>query len=125
MGESTQLSSQRGAGKIKALVVLFILGAIVYVGFQVAPHYFASYQLKDAMDVEARFASVQRKPPDQIKEAIFKKMEDLEIQATRDSITVESNDRAVKIRVKYQVVVDLPGYQLKLNFNPEADNRRL
>ena len=116
---------ERGAGKLKALVWLVILGSLVYVAVKVVPAYVDNYELEEAIKTEARFAAVNRKPTEEVREAIYRKVQELEIPARREDVHVESTGRGVRIDVRYTVVVDLPGYPLRLNFNPSADDRAL
>lgn len=116
---------ERGAGRLKTLLVLFILGAGVYIGIKVVPAYVNNFQLEDSLNTEARFAVVQRKPEEEIRDAIYRKIRELEIPARREDIRIESTGHALRISVRYIVVVDLPGYQWKLEFNPSADSRAL
>jgi hypothetical protein len=116
---------EKGAGKVKAVLVLFVLIALVYVGFKVVPPYMDNYQLQDAMKTEARFAGVERKNQDQIRADIFARIRELGIPAKPEDVVVEPDGYNFKISVKYTVLVDLPGYQLKLDFQPNADSRSI
>ncbi len=114
-----------GASRLRTIFWLLVLVGIIWVAVKVTPAYVNNYQLEDAMKTEARFAVVQRKGEEDIRDAIFRKIKDLEIPAKREDIHVESNPGGVRINLSYTVVVDLPGYQLRLHFNPTADNRAL
>lgn len=114
---------QRGASKLKTTISLLVLVALVYVGVKVVPAYVDNYQLEDAMKTEARFAAVNRKSPDQVRRDVYKKIQELGIPATPEDIrVVPTSGYGIRITVKYTVVVDLPGYTLRLNFEPTADN---
>ena len=63
----------------------------VYVAFKMVPLYVAEYQLKDKMDEQARFAVVNRYSEDQIRDVIFKVVQDLDIPAKREDIKVEQH----------------------------------
>ena len=116
---------ERGAGRLKAIIWLLIFLALVYLGIKIVPAYFNNYQLEDTIRVEARFATVQRKAEEDIRNDIYRKIQDLDIPARREDIRVQSTDRGVRISVDYTVEVDLLGYKLRLQFNPSADNRAL
>ena len=53
-------SRERGAGKIKAIVVTAILAYAVYAAVKIVPPYAAEYQLADKIQEQARFAVVNR-----------------------------------------------------------------
>lgn len=114
--------SERGEGKLKTIIGLAILAAMVYLGFKIVPAYINNFELEDTMKTEARFGFVNRKSPEQVRDTIYKKIQELEIPAGRDDIRVEMLGNGMRITVTYTVVIDLPGYQLELNFKPTADN---
>ncbi|HUL32778.1 MAG TPA: hypothetical protein VL128_02750 [Candidatus Eisenbacteria bacterium] len=114
-------NSQRGEGKLKAIVYTVILVAAVYVAVKVVPIYVAEYQLKDKISEQARFAVVNRYSDDQIKDVIYKVIQDLDIPATRDDIKVAKNSQGLMISVNYSVPVDLAVYKTELNFSPSSE----
>ncbi|HEX9759781.1 MAG TPA: DUF4845 domain-containing protein [Candidatus Acidoferrales bacterium] len=118
-------SPQRGGSNLKAIVWLVVVVIIVYVAVKVIPHYFNDYQLEDAMKTEARFAAVNRRTPEQVREVVYKKVQELEIPAKREDIRVEPISDGYRISVQYTVTVTLPGYQFTMRFNPTADNRSI
>jgi Domain of unknown function (DUF4845) len=119
------LRSQRGAGKLKALIVTAVLAAGVYTAFKLVPPYSAEYQLNDKIQEIARFGIVERKSEEQIRESVFKTMQDLDIPATRDNIKVTASPSKVAITVDYTVPVDLLFYHVDLHFTPSSENKSL
>jgi hypothetical protein len=124
-GEREMDKRERGVGFLKTLVVLLILAAAVYIAIKVVPAFVNNFQLEDAMKTEARFAAVGRKPAEEVRDAIYRKVRELGIPARRDDIQVVSSGVGLRIGLRYTVVVDLPGYQWKLEFNPSADSSSL
>jgi hypothetical protein len=115
---------QRGEGKLKTFIWLFILATAIYLVVKIVPHYVNNYELQDAMRSEALHASYNRKTDADVRDTIYKKVRDLDIQQIRrEDIKVETGQLRCKISVKYTVPVELPGYTLNLNFNIVADNR--
>jgi hypothetical protein len=117
--------SQRGEGRLKAIVYTVILVTGIYVAFKLVPIYVAEYQLTDKMQEQARYAVVNRTSEDQIRGIIFKEIEDLEIPAKKESIKVSATMQVVKISVDYTVPVDLLFYHLDLHFTPSSENKAL
>lgn len=113
--------SERGAGRLKTIIGLAIVAMMVYMGFKIIPAYVNNYELEDAMKSEARFAGVNRKSPEQVRDTIYTKIKQLGIPAQPENIRVEVLQSGMRITVTYTVVVELPGYQLELNFKPTAD----
>jgi hypothetical protein len=93
----------------------------VYVAVKVVPVYVAEYQLKDKISEQARFAVVNHYTEEQIRDIIFKVIQDLEIPAKREDIKVENTGRGLQISVNYSVPVDLAVYKTEINFSPSSE----
>ena len=118
-------SHQRGAGKIKAILVTAVLAFAVYAAVKIVPPYAAEYQLADKMQEQARFAVVNHYTDEQIRDNVFKVVQDLEIPVKREVIKVEASQQIVKISVDYTVPIDLLVYHLDVHFTPSSENRAL
>lgn len=114
-------SRERGEGKLKAIVYTLILIAGVYIAIKLVPVYVAEYQLKDKMSEQARFAVVNRYSEDQIKDILYKTVQDLDIPAKRDDIKVTNTGHGLSISVVYSVPIDLMVYKTDLNFSPSSE----
>jgi hypothetical protein len=119
------LRSQRGTGKLKAIIVTAILVFAIYAAFKLVPPYSAEYQLADKMQEIARFGIVQHQTEEQIRDTVFKTIQDLEIPATREDIKVTATGSKVTIAVDYKVPVDLMVYKVELHFTPSSENKSL
>jgi hypothetical protein len=117
--------AQRGEGKLKAIIVTAILVIGVIAAWKVVPPYSAEYQLADKIQEIARFAVVNRQTEEQIRETVFKTIQDLEIPAKREDIKVTASTSKVTILVDYTVPVDILMYHLDLHFTPSSENRSL
>jgi len=115
----------RGGARLKAIVWLLIVGAGIYVGAKVVPIYFANYQLQDKMQTEARFAMVNHRTNEEVRDVIYREIQDRDIPARREDIQVESSQRGVQIRVDYTVTVDLRVYQFNMHFTPSVESNAL
>ena len=117
--------AQRGEGKLKAIIVTAILVIGVIAAWKVVPPYSAEYQLADKIQEIARFAVVNRQTEEQIRETVFKTIQDLEIPAKREDIKVTTSTSKVTILVDYTVPVDILMYHLDLHFTPSSENKSL
>jgi hypothetical protein len=127
-GSATKMGirrSERGAGKLKAIIVTAILIVGIIAAWKVIPPYSAEYQLADKIDEIARFAVVNRYTDDQIREQVFKTIQDLDIPAKREDIKVTNTGSKVNIVVDYTVPVDILNYHLDLHFTPSSENKSL
>ncbi len=117
--------AQRGEGKLKAIIVTTILVIGVIAAWKVVPPYSAEYQLADKIQEIARFAVVNRQTEEQIRETVFKTIQDLEIPAKREDIKVTASTSKVTILVDYTVPVDILMYHVDLHFTPSSENKSL
>ena len=124
-GLRTRRRSERGEGKLKAIIVTAILLLGVIAGVKVIPPYVAEYQLNDKIQEIARFGIVEHNTEDQIKDKVMKTIEDLEIPATKDNVKVTAGTQRVTISVDYTVPVDIFFYHVDLHFTPSSENKSL
>jgi len=117
--------SEQGEGRLKAVLYLAIVLFVIYSAIKIIPAYVSNYQLSDKMQEQARFAIVNRFNEDQIRNNIFKVVEDLEIPVKREAIKVVSTSAIVKISMEYTVPVDLLVYHFDLHFSPSSENKAL
>jgi hypothetical protein len=123
--KNTKRRAERGEGKLKAIIVTAILIVGVLAGMKVIPPYVAEYQLNDKIQEIARFGVVQHDSEDNIREKVFKTMQDLEIPATKDTIKVSAGSSRVTISIDYTVPVDILFYHVDLHFTPSSANNSL
>jgi hypothetical protein len=115
--------SERGEGKAKTILFLLFFASMIFIGFKTIPAYVAEYQLADKMQETARFSVVTRQNEEQIRDAIFKVIQDLDIPAKKEDIKVTSTNQLVTINVDYTVPVDLLVYQTEMHFSPSSANK--
>jgi hypothetical protein len=117
--------SERGEGKLKGIIIAALVVLAIYSAFKILPAYVNDYQLSDKMQEQARFALVNRFTEEQIRENIFKIVQDLDIPAKREDIKIISNNSVVKISMDYTVPVDLLMVHMDLHFTPSSENKAL
>ncbi len=117
--------SQRGEGKLKAIIVTVILAIGILAAWKVVPPYAAQYQLQDKINEVALYSNAQHQTEEQIREVVFKTIQDLDIPAKREDIKVVASGTKVSIVVDYTVPVDILMYHLDLHFTPSSENKSL
>ena len=122
---STPRHSERGEGRFKAILITAVILLIIYSGVKIIPAYVSDYELSDKMQEQARFAVVNRYTEEQIRDNIFKTVQELDIPAKREDIKVAASNAIVKISLNYTVPVDLLFYHMDLNFSPSSENKAL
>ena len=123
-GPATRIS-ERGEGRLKAIIYTVALVLAIYLAFKLVPIYVAEYQLTDKLAEEARYGVVNRFSEDRVKDDIMKEVNELEIPVKREDIKVSSTMQVVKIAVDYSVPVDLLFYHMEIHFTPSSENKAL
>ena len=112
---------------IKMFLALFLIGGAVYVGAKIIPPFFENYQFQDAVKNEATLDTYTSKNENDIRTAVFRKAQDLDIPITEEQIHVQrqgmQGSAIIIIRAPYVVHVDLPGYPMDLHFDASTENR--
>ena len=118
--------SERGSSRLRALMTLAFVGVCIFLGVKIIPVLVNNYQLVDSMKEEARYAGVNRRDSESIRDDMSKKLKELEIPAKREDVHVELIGPSMyQISLDYTVVVDLRVYQLSLHFHPQADSNSI
>lgn len=120
-----QHHSEHGGSRIKTIMVLLIFGAMVFVLVKIVPLLVTNYEFQDKIQQEATFATVSRKPADQIRADVEAEMNKLGLPVDDKNIHVSDVAGNVTISIRYTIPVDLAVYQLQLHFHPQANNASL
>jgi hypothetical protein len=116
---------QRGEGRLKAVIFTAVVVIGIYAAFKIVPAYVSEYELADKMQEQARFAVVNRYTDDQIRDNIYKVVQDLDIPAKREDIKVTATQAVVKISLDYTVPVNLLFYGTELHFTPSSEDKSI
>ena len=116
---------ERGGGRAKAIIYTAVFLLLIYTAFKMVPAYVSEYELSDKMQEQARFAVVNRYTDEEIRDNIYRVVQDLEIPAKREDIKVSATPSGVKIWLDYTVPVDLFFYRTELHFSPSSENKSL
>ncbi len=120
-----QRQFERGEGRLKGILILVVVVLAIYAAIKIVPAYVNEYQLSDKMQEQARFALVNRYSEDQIRDNIYKVVQDLDIPAKREDIKIVANNSIVKISLDYSVPVDVLMYHTDLHFSPNSEDKAL
>ena|SRR5262249_27003696 len=114
-------------GTIKAIIGIGAVVAVIIVGVELLPPYFANYQFEDALNTEALAATYSTKSDDDIRGNVLKRAQELDIPVNREQIKVQRTGSqgvgTLAIAADYTVHVNLPGYPMDLNFRAETKNK--
>lgn len=110
---------------MKAIIWTMVLVAVIYGAVIVLPVIISEYEFQDSLQEIARFASVNHKTNEQIKQSVLEEAQKQDLPVQLEDIKVEGYSGNVHINVDYSVTVDLKVYQWTFNFHPTASNAAL
>ncbi|HEY7351829.1 MAG TPA: hypothetical protein VH596_03575 [Terriglobales bacterium] len=114
-------------GSIKMFFGIFVIVTAIYLGVMLIPPYFDNYEFQDAINNEATLDTYTSKTESDIRSAVFKQAQDLDIPISEEQILVQRSGSqgsgTIIIRAPYVVHIDIPGYPLDLQFNASTSNR--
>src|SRR5688500_13816357 len=70
MMNTMRRNSERGGARLKFIIVLAIIGAVAYAGFQIIPVFYRDYQISDLMQHDVDTAVALGKPTSWVKEQL-------------------------------------------------------
>jgi hypothetical protein len=118
-------NGERGAGNVKAIVWTIVLVAFIYCAVMVLPVLISEYEFQDSLQEIARFASVNRRSPEQVRQSVLDEAQKEDLPVAAENIKVDGYAGNIHINVEYSVTVDLKVYQWTFNFHPDANNAAL
>jgi len=114
-------------GTFKMLLGLFVIVGGIFVGIKVVPAYFSNYEFRDWIKDEATRDTYAQKTENDIRTAVFRKAQDLDIPITEEGIKVQRQGMqfagVVIIQAPYVVHVDIPGYPFDMHFDASTENK--
>jgi len=109
---------------IKVLIVFAVIGSAFYLAYLVTPVYWNFYQFQDAIADEARINSYTPKSEIDMRDAVWKKAQQLDIPLTKpEDIHVQRAGSSVMISTEYTVHFDVPVHPFDLKFAPSTQNK--
>ena len=116
---TTGRSSRAGKIRLGCLLGLFILGAIIYFGFNVGQAALRYYEFHDAMEQEARFALHQ--PNDSIIHHLRAKADSLDMPEGAYQVRVKRRGNDILITADYIESIELPGFVYEVDLHPQVE----
>lgn len=112
-------ASQQGGATLKFLIVAALIAAAGYVGYQLIPLAYQSYQTKDLMQGLVDNAALMAKSPDWVKEQLVKKSAEYSIPADA-TIEPQQEGGRIEVKVRFTKPIEFPGYVYVYEFDHTA-----
>ena len=111
--------SEQGGARLKFLIVVAIIAAVAYAGYQFIPIAYQSYQLKDLMQHDVDTAVALGKPTSWITEQLVKSSADYGIPSDA-VITPQQQDNRMEVRIQFTRPIEFPGFVYDYEFDHTA-----
>jgi hypothetical protein len=112
---------ERGAGRVKFIITLLVVGVIAYMGFQYVPVAFQSYRFGKAIDENTDIASAGGKNSEWLKAQIKQSAKDYSVP---DNVSITEpvvRDGKIEVTVKFTRAINLlPFWTYNYNFDHTA-----
>lgn len=113
-------SVERGEGNLGCIVWMVLLGIGVLIAWKTVPVKVKSAEFYDYMDEQAKF-SAARATTDSLKKGLMDRAKQLDIPLERKDIDIELSRERVRMKVRYTIPVEFPGYTYNWDFEQEID----
>ncbi len=116
-------ADQRGVSRVKAVIILALLGGALHVGFKIVPVYMDYENLKDTMSTKAGLAQVLK--DDEILNDLVNKAKDLDLPLKAENFIIkrDTDRRKMSIKTAWDVEVHFFGglYVHNYHFAPDVE----
>jgi hypothetical protein len=112
-------SRQRGDGKLGCILWTVILALVILIAWKAIPVKIKSAELYDFMVEQAKFAANAK--PETIKKRILRRAKELDLPLDAKAVTVERIGDRIRMKARYTVNLEFPGYTYVWDFNHVVD----
>ena len=113
-------ASERGGARLKFLIVVAIIAAVAYEGYQFIPVFYQDYQIKDLMQHDVNTAVALGKPDSWIKDQLVKNSGEYGIPADA-VIAPQMQDNRMEVRLQFTRLIEwFPGVVYNYGFDHTA-----
>ena len=113
-------SVERGEGNLGCIVWLVLLAIGVMIAWKAVPVKVRSAEFYDYMDEIAKF-SAARATSDSLRKALLDRADQLDIPLERKNIEIDLSRERIRMKVRYTIPVEFPGYTYNWDFEQEID----
>jgi hypothetical protein len=115
----SRIRRESGEGKLGCILWLCVLAIGILIGYKAIPVKLSTSELYDFMVEQAKFGA--NNPPEAIKRTILDRARELELPVTDENLSVERIGNRIRMRTKFAIPLEFPGYVYIWNFDFEID----
>ena len=106
----------------RVYLILALLISAIYLGFKIVPPYVSNYEFKDEVRAAGRNANAYtyNSNDDKIRADVIKRARGCDVSLVPDQIDVDRGSDGVRIRVNYDVPIDIPFKPFTLHFAADS-----
>ena len=109
---------ERGDSRLNFLIIVLVIGALAYVGYQLVPVYYHASLYKDYMTGTVNKGVASGKDPEWIKEQLVGKVASEEYELPPNpKVEAKVVENRMIVNVKWARDIQLPGYAYRYDFD--------
>lgn len=112
-------------GKLKGLLLLLFLFALIFTGWKLIPPMINEARLQDELDDIARRATYSAKSDEDVRDSVIKQAATFDIPLKEDQVTVTRTADGCGITVHYRLHYDLLVYQYDKDYVVNSLTKRI
>ena len=106
-----------GMAKLRAMILVLLVVVLAIMAYRLIPVYVDAFNFRDAMRTQAKFAAVDGKSPDAVREDLLRKARELDLPIEREQIEISKGPEGTVIATHFTVPVDLSFLVHDVEFN--------
>jgi hypothetical protein len=113
------IKGERGGARLKFIIAIAIIAAVLYTGYVYVPVAYEAYQFKDVMQNKVDMAATQGYETGWVKDQISKIAPDYHVPSDA-IISPSQHDSRVELRVQFTRPISFPGFTYNYDFDYTA-----
>ena len=118
-------NGERGASRFKFIVVIALVAAVAYIGYQYVPVAYQASRFKIAMQDDVDKSSTLGQSNEWLRNQLRADGNEFNVPANAEMTIERTADGRVQARVQYTRPIALPGYTYSYNFDYTAKSTEL
>lgn len=104
--------------RLRGIFLTLVIAATLFAATEYLPAYISVYEFNDFIHQAVKYAAASRKTPEDVRQDIVKKAEELGIEVRRKDIRIVRRGLSFTLDLEYQRFINLRVLQHHLTFHP-------